>query len=244
MPAFCRVALVNPPFKGSFDGIPMGLLYLASALENAGHEVTVHDFGSTEIQMQEAATQVLSRSPHIVGITGTSPSHAEALKLAAEIRHLNRDVWIIKGGYHERGDRAIDAFCSMNGDNFIPVDAAVNAAVAESQMVQLAVDRASGLEWPQKTDGVLVWRTGSPRLGLNHPAPAECATHIIPARRYLADVTRYKYGGIFGNAVSTQVITYRGCPFRCHFCAIESSVLRHEWETIGEGHTEFETPRL
>ena len=37
----CRVALVNPAFKGSFDGFPMGILYLAAALEETDHEVRV-----------------------------------------------------------------------------------------------------------------------------------------------------------------------------------------------------------
>jgi len=228
----CSVALVNPPFNGTFDGAPIGLLYLGAALENAGHDVTLHDFGGIQTDMAQAAAKVLDRRPGIIGIGGTSPSFAEALRLATEIRRRDKEVWIVKGGCHERFGRQVDAFCGLDGEAG-PMDAAVFAAAAESQMVQLARDRADGMVNPRPMDGIRLRWTARVGLGLSSPlSPAVSAIRLAPVRHLISDRGRYTYGGIFGGANATQVITYRGCPFDCSFCALPKDVLWHEWEAV------------
>ena len=218
----CKVALVNPPFYGAFDGIPMGLLYLASALREHGHEPLFFDFGGTNTTISEAAAAVLRCSPALIAITSTSPSFKEAVELARELRQRDSHVVIAKGGWHERYGGAKDLqFMSTQ-----PFDCAVtNPAGGEAEIVKIASAISEGRELPAAAHISLLnfIPTAAPIL---QPYFIE---DLVPARDLLPNSGsgRYCYHGIFGDIPATQLMTLRGCPFRCTFCAIPSETQRH-----------------
>ena len=224
----CKIALVNPPFVGAFDGIPMGLLYLASALREHGHEPYFLDFGGTEIAASKAADEILAGAPDLIAITSTSPSFKEAIELASVLRQRNGDVVIAKGGWHERNGGFVD-LKYMRGR---PFNCAVtNPLGGEAEIVAIASAVSNGEELPA-TEHIISLLDIIPKYG---PALPRYQTHdLVPARDLLPAATdaRYSYHGIFGDLPATQLMTVRGCPFSCTFCAIPPEMQRHDLDAV------------
>ena len=225
----CRVALVNPSFSGSFQGAPLCLAYLGAALEQAGHKVKIFDFWNDPLEGQ--AQLVADWRPALVGVTGTSPSFWESLRFAQELRKLDKDAWIVKGGHHERGDTCTE---SLMG-NFGIFDFAVSAAHGEIPLVHLANERASDKLLKDVILQAGIYRRARTGRGfLPEAAAPHAPSHLLPARHLLDRTERYEYRGIFDSRKATQMLTYRGCLFQCSFCAIDSFELKHDLDCIAE----------
>lgn len=230
----CKVALVNPRFAGTFDGVPMGLLYLAAALEEAGHDVRVYDFSGTKIRCEEAANQVLDFGPRVVGITGTSPSYVEAMKLGRIIRSRTQDICLVKGGYHEKFGMWRDTLRPAS-DSRLTFDFAVTTD-GEAQIVEIANAYAAGREVGPMAGIIKSLPAGAEGYEICEQKLPFRFSHLIPARHLLKEPSKYRYKGIFGEVKATQLMTYRGCRFRCTFCAIPTSEVKHD---LGRIETEI-----
>jgi anaerobic magnesium-protoporphyrin IX monomethyl ester cyclase len=215
----CRVALVNPAFKGSFDGFPMGILYLAAALEETDHEVRVLDYSGSTKDAAGISTEILDWHPDIVGITGTSPSHFEAMRLASEIRARCREVWLVKGGYHEKYGTTGDALLHETTDGHYTLNYVVSSNAGEAHIVEIANARSEGRK-PKDMKGLLRFGPTHQLSRIDYDAVTPTAPRLIPARHLLEVKKPYEYQGVFGDLRATQILTYRGCRFRCTFCAI------------------------
>lgn len=226
----CRVALVNPQFRGTFDGIPMGILYLAAALEEAGHTVKIYDFSGISVSFEQAAKEILADKPQIIGITGTSPSHIEAIKLANIIRVSDPAVWLVKGGYHEKFGMWRDALSHTTDGFHLTFNFAVTTD-GEAQIIEIANACAEGRE-VRDMSGIVKPPPAGPWPYLSYEQAPSAFTHLIPARHLLSAPQRYRYQGIFGDVKATQLMTYRGCRFQCSFCAIPNSELNHDLDVI------------
>gem|GEM_PF-4745308 len=229
----CRVALVNPHFKGTFDGVPMGILYLASALEEAGHQVELHDFSGRDVSCDQAAKEVLAGKPQVVGITGTSPSHVEAMKFASIIRSHNSEVCLVKGGYHEKFGMWRDALRRAAKPHRLIFDYAVTTD-GEAQIVEIANACGEGRD-VRMLEGIVKPLPAGPTAYETGTEPVLSSFgHLIPARHLLLNPEQYRYQGIFKDVRATQLMTYRGCRFQCTFCAIPNSEFNHDLATIEE----------
>ena len=99
-----KIMLIDPDFKEGLKGFPLGLAYIAGALRD-DYEVSVLDLTARAIIENRTSEEILQKelrkqNPDIIGITSTSPTHKNALKVAKIIKEY-RDIPIIKGGPHE-----------------------------------------------------------------------------------------------------------------------------------------------
>ncbi len=79
---------------------PLGLMYLASSLEQDNHDVTIIDTEVESLSKDEIIKRVISKKPDIVGITSTTPIHHKAIELFKLIKQADSSITTISGGPH------------------------------------------------------------------------------------------------------------------------------------------------
>ena len=221
-----RIILINPPFEdeysvGSSKSIkyvlnvipPLGLAYLAAALEKGGFSVRIIDGFVEDINISE----IISSQPDIIGLTATTPTFNSALSIAKRIRENLPSATIILGGAH------ITAmpFEAMRAG---PFDIGV---IGEGEEALVELVKAVGTEQcsvPTKTDlrsiKGLIYREG-PNLVITPKREAIMNLDNIPfpARHLLPPLSRYRPTPASYRRLPLGVmITSRGCPQQCTFC--------------------------
>jgi radical SAM superfamily enzyme YgiQ (UPF0313 family) len=200
-----RVLLVNPYYPiTEIPSPPLGLAFLAGALEQAGVEVRVLDlvvFPHTRKRIDEALGDFV---PDLVGVTSVTMTFYDAVRVLEDVRRFAPDVPTVMGGPHV-------TFAARESLEAVPSLDAVVLGEGEETLVALARAIDAGRSW-EHIPG-LVYRDGqtvratAPRTRLSDlNALARPARHLLPMGRYHA------LGLVVG------MTTSRGCPERCIFC--------------------------
>ena len=182
------VLLINPlnPVHGD-SWPPLGLLYLAAALESAGFDVEVHD---------DCLGDELSpaQHPHLIGITCTTPNFMAVKELVETCRRRWPGVPIILGGPH---------ISAIPEDGVALGASSVCIGDGEEAILQAAADARKGmlLRWKYYSEG---YRVDANRW----PIPAR---KYVPLERYTAQQSGLRTGSII-----TQRGCPWSCAFCCH----------------------------
>ena len=202
--------------------MPLGVLKVAAALEQAGHPVEVLDLSGYSNFTEIAATHAAQSEARHFGFTATTPQFPAAVKLAGTIKSARPDATLILGGPHatltvaaakreQKNDRQGRAARALDS-----IQTSFHKIVAGDG--ELAILQAIADESPQIIDA----DGRHSALFLNDKALDDTAW---PAR-HLVDVGSYHYA--IDGASSLSVIAQLGCPFACGFCAGRNSpMLRH-----------------
>jgi len=200
-----RVLLVNPQSTGIFTTIgmalpPMGLLYLAACLEQAGHSVRVIDL---QLEPFILAREDLA-SADVVGITSDTTRIEKALQIARQASSLGKIV--VLGGPHPQF---------------------MAAEVLETGHVHFIIKGEGELSFPQLLEVIaaggspaatagVIFHDGASVVETPNAPPPDVERLPLPAR-HLVDLHRYT-ASLSGVPV-TPVVTSRGCPGGCSFCS-------------------------
>jgi len=200
------IAFVRGPALGgtarSMPLPPLGMLYVAGALEVAGYRVAVVDADGEGLNLAEFTARLRLLRPTVIGLSGMTPMRQLIARDLALVRPFCDRV--VLGGVHATRFRAEVL------DEFPAVDALV---IGEGEEVAPAL-----MEWWNQgavgnpPAGVLV--RGAPFEEASPPAKLDAlawpARHLVPHSRYrYLFQTRPRF---------TTFISSRGCPFRCTFC--------------------------
>jgi anaerobic magnesium-protoporphyrin IX monomethyl ester cyclase len=204
LPRYDKVVLIIPPSPWliSDRDIPMlGILYLSSYLkEHSGCEVVVCDLSSIK-SMDDWYIPV----GDLYGITGVSPQYIYVWNIIKKLKDREPHKPVIVGGVH----------ATVFPDHILENTSADACVVGEGEEVLLSI--VSGVEWFE-IDGI---RT---RLFDNGMAQQMPCLDIFPfPDRSAIDYYSYLVPRTFGYMANVQregsIITGRGCPFSCAFCA-------------------------
>ncbi len=185
---------------------PLGLEYVAAALEARGHRATVVDlrFGGT------AARWLARAKPQLVGITCMhSLEVEETLELIRDVRRQAPGVFLLLGGHSAAAFPdplkipEVDAISVGDGERVAPALADVLARGGAARDVPGLLVNADGEFKP----------TGEAE-------PISLDEVPLPARHALVTGHR-KYSCLQFRPVWV-VETARGCPYRCSFCSVWS----------------------
>jgi radical SAM superfamily enzyme YgiQ (UPF0313 family) len=185
---------------------PLGMEYVAAAVEAAGHRVTLADlrFG------QPLAKVMRSARPEVVGIAAMHTLETdEVVDLAGHVRALSPDVPIVIGGHAAAAyprpflSANVAAAVLDDGERALP---GVCDALAGGQ----PLSAVPGLALPGGDGGVISTPV--------EPRPFELDRVPLPARHHVARWRR-QYACL-AHRPAWLVETARGCPFRCSFCSI------------------------
>jgi anaerobic magnesium-protoporphyrin IX monomethyl ester cyclase len=202
-----KILLVNPAPTGTLKATgvlfpPLGLLYIAAHAEEEGHQVAVRD-----LAVRRKKEDIDFKKYDVVGISTDTTRHRQALQLAGRAKASGCTV--VMGGPHPGyvdeeilSTRRVDFIVRGEGE------VTFSALVAALEKKNGQFDSIQGISF--RSNGGLV-RT-APRPFIENidslPLPAR---HLIN----MDDYRRTKFGG----RDITPLITSRGCPYQCAFCA-------------------------
>lgn len=209
-----RVLLVNPPSplkERFFITPPLGLMYLASVLRLNGHQVKILDLFSLGEGVERASDVLKKEVFDIVGITGMSFQHNPMLKVAEVVKNEHEEIKVIAGGSHAS---AVPSLLLENKN----VDFVLRGE-ADCTLSSLLNVIDNSMAW--KNVRGLCFKT---KEGF-HISPPEIVSDVdsipFPAWDFI-DVKKYAghhHGFFYEKEPIGQIITSRGCPYRCTFCA-------------------------
>ncbi|HOV82337.1 MAG TPA: radical SAM protein [Methanothrix sp.] len=209
-----RVLFINPSTRnlGTLLTVlpPIGILYLASALREAGHEVRMVDADINDMGTREIAEVVSDYKPDVAGITMNTLQASQAYETANIIKNVNSEILVVAGGPHPsalKGDilrecRSIDA--AVFGEGEVTIQELVKAWEGGRSLTGL-----KGVCF--REEGVVVNGPREPIQNLDDLP--------WPALDLAGPVRRYPGAYPVGARPSIQVMASRGCPFHCTFCS-------------------------
>lgn len=201
-----RVLLVNPPKQNFYRQLrsalpPLGIAYLGAVLRSKGQEVQLLDFDADP----KARWPVNLGRDDLVGISADTIGYPAAIEIAATAKQAGARV--VMGGYHvtfqdEEALRSGVVDYVIRGEGEQPLLSLIEALEGNCPLEE--VSSLSFLE-----NGMVI-RTplGTPVEDLDAlPFPAR---DLLPMRQYRSFLEGRRM---------TSIITSRGCPFNCAFCA-------------------------
>ncbi len=207
-----KIVLARPCYHTHIVTPPLGIGYLASALRAKGHAVEMAD-GLLSGEPNTALTgRILAGKPDIVGVTALTSFFHEAADLARLLKKAG--VPVVMGGVHPTflpretlADTACDAVVLGEGEIALP-------ALADAGSVKTC--GAAGVYGPEilapgAGDAILF---PAPRVEKLDDLPFP-AWDLMPPRGF----PRAPHGQFVKRFPIGVVMTSRGCPYGCTFCA-------------------------
>jgi len=189
---------------------PIGLMYVASALEKAGFEVQMLDNYLMKKPIQEVKQLIAEKQPAIVGITCGSATYPRCVETAKAIKEAKPDCKIVVGGWH----------ASYMPDSLLahPEIDYVVMGEGERAISQLAKAITSGNE----SAAIAIPGVACQRNGVNIKKPPQYIENMdeIPyPARHLLPLELYDRTIEFLDSKPADVMSIsRGCVFNCGFC--------------------------
>ncbi|MEK6826317.1 MAG: radical SAM protein, partial [Nanoarchaeota archaeon] len=227
-----RIALINPPsFFLTDDKVffSLGLLYIAGMTREAGHEVSLIDLAGRDnyedIMRQIAAEQKFD----IYGITSTSPQFSYATKILGAIKKAHPNSRVVVGGPH-----AI-MFASLRKQRleaFLREDSTLDESILQDKLYDSDPNFRSLEVFDQIVKGeelsifdvLKSLKKDKPEKWIDSQTVEDLDSLPFPARD-LIDMNGYTYKDNgqpkfeMSGGPATSVMSQRGCPFGCLFCA-------------------------
>ncbi len=230
-----KILLINPPqtfYAGSeppAGNLPLGLMYIAAVLRKAGYAVEILDaffLGADYSEGEEVITVGLSseqikqeiqkRKPDMVGVAGPFTCQVgHAIEVCKTAKEADPSILVVVGGPH----------VTLVSKEFLSENLCVDVVVTgEGEYTMLEI--AKRYEEKKDFNGVLgvAYRDGD-EVVVNPPRPFISNLDELPYPAYdLVDMEQYLgpskigYRSFQDRAVS--MVTSRGCPFNCCFCAV------------------------
>ena len=204
-----KVLLINPPYVNSkykFIGLvapPLGIAYIAAVLEEGGVDVKIIDAAALEMEWDTLKKEIENYSPDVVAITALTPTINKALKTAKITKKTCPNANIVMGGYHPTF-----TYTELLKNDFIDI---VILGEGEYTMLELVKTLEKGGDLKEVKGIACKDFTTPPRDIIKDidslPFPAR---HLLPMDEYKVLNIKLPTG---------TLISGRGCPFNCSFCA-------------------------
>jgi len=203
-----KITLVFPPIPTLTTSIapPMGLAYIAAILKNKGAKVSVVSADAEGLSVENAIDTILRLSPEVIGISITTPTANNSLRIIRETKKKNTTLKIFAGGPH----------ATLFPDEIL--GAGVDFVLRGESEITIA-ELYDALEGNADLEGIkgISYRCNK---GIVHNADRELidnldslpfpAWELFPVRSYKSDFRIKEF--------SLPVLSSRGCPAQCTFC--------------------------
>jgi anaerobic magnesium-protoporphyrin IX monomethyl ester cyclase len=202
-----RILLINPAPTGTLKATgvlfpPLGLLYVAAYAEREGHQVVVRD-----LAVRRKGEDIDFKKYDMVGISTDTTRHRQALQLAK--RAKANGCTVVMGGPHP-GYVDEEILSTQRVDFIVHGEGEVTFSelVAALENKNGQFDSIQGISF--FSNGKLVRTPPRPFIENLDSLPFP-ARHLV----HMDDYRRTK----LGSRDITPLVTSRGCPYQCAFCA-------------------------
>ncbi|MEL7670421.1 radical SAM protein [Methanobacterium sp.] len=204
-----KITFINPPQTNSkykFIGVvapPLGIAYMAAVLEENNFDVSVIDASAMDMTWETLEEEIGENSPELVAITALTPTIEQALKTAQLVKKVCPDTVVVMGGYHPTFN-----YQELLEKDFVDI---VTIGEGEYTMLELAKTLENDGDLAE-VKGIAFGNVVTPPRPLikdldSLPFPA---LHLLP-------MDHYRLLNMKTNVAT--MITSRGCPMQCSFCA-------------------------
>ncbi|MEW6455509.1 MAG: radical SAM protein [Acidobacteriota bacterium] len=193
----------------------LGILYIAAYLENKGMEVKVVPSEVLELKWREIEKEISNYKPDVVGVTTTTENRFLAFELIRRSKKVYPTARTVIGGPHASmaAQDALEHIPELDfvvrGEGEITTYELVKALESKKED---SLSKIPGISY--RINGkIFINPSRSPLHDLDLlPFPAR---HLIPYEKYnfYLDVPGK------GKLPAANLMTSRGCPFECNFCA-------------------------
>lgn len=209
--------------KVPYPVLPIGLCYVASALEKAGHDVHVEDLCFRKDPRRAVQLAVAKHRPRLIGLGLRNMDNCDFYRTKDFLPEATELLMACRGASSSPILLGGSAFSVMPREifEFLQPDFGI-AGDGESGAVALANAIDRGTEYGDIPG--LIFRSGG-EIRVNPPLPSPNLDEISPPRIYRwVDVRPYlKYEGVY------PLQSKRGCALKCSYCtyvAIEGNRYR------------------
>jgi anaerobic magnesium-protoporphyrin IX monomethyl ester cyclase len=209
------VTLINVPdsdvyqkFKRpNIKNLPLGLAYIAGALETEGYEVEIIDAVVNKIDYEDIAEEAAWAD--VVGISSTTPTIINALDILKRIKSKNPDVITVIGGPH----------VSAVPQQVVIKDYVDYVVIGEGENTITELARNFDFGFPEEVvSGICYMENGEIFFTEPRKLEKDISTFSFPAR-HLFDVKKYVNEIRFdGKKPPISLTSSRGCMGKCTFC--------------------------
>jgi anaerobic magnesium-protoporphyrin IX monomethyl ester cyclase len=216
-----KILLINPPRWNELVGKnpsiiekhrgfnpPLGLLYLAASIrENTDFDVEVLDTQPIEWTYPRLENHLKGKEFDVVGITAMTFTLIDAYKTARLIKKIMPRAKVILGGTH----------IHLFPNETINLEAVDYGFMGEAEFS--FVEFLKNLHHLPQTDRIpgLIYKDADGEIIKNDFVPLDNLDDIPLPERNLLNIKHYS-SLLSRGALSTTIVSSRGCPFRCSFC--------------------------
>jgi anaerobic magnesium-protoporphyrin IX monomethyl ester cyclase len=206
-------AQVNPP---------VGMVYVASNLKRAGHEVKFFDCMLDHIKPEEYKEILLRENPDMIGVGFVSTLRYSGFEYARIAKETLPHAQVIVGGVHS----SIFPKKILQKYSFIDFVVSHEAEMSLLELIEKGPVNTKGVTYRDEKGEIIKNPPSIPLTNLDELAMPDwnmcnMEKYYETAKNFGADFLKFPHFGI---------ITSRGCPNRCTFCGSEKlsvKVRRH-----------------
>jgi anaerobic magnesium-protoporphyrin IX monomethyl ester cyclase len=188
---------------------PLGLLYNASSLKDAGFKVNVIDMEVDKLGFNSLDALIRKTHPRIIGVNCTTPIFSIVQQITRIIKRIDSSIFTLLGGHHPTilpgsvlKEQSIDFL--IRGEGEFAIIELMEAIISSPQKFT----DIRGLSY--KNNGHPIHNPDRPVIEDLNEIPFPDRT-MLPYRKYFSAAAKEN--------PCTSMITSRGCPYKCIFCS-------------------------
>lgn len=223
-----KVLVVAPPYRLSQSGFPLGLMYVAGALQSAGHHVEVIDMDVLNLPMDDYIRELRERDYDYFCIGGMITAWNFIVFSVNLVKQIKPHVKTLVGGgivsstpLSLISNSKADAVCIGEGEETV-------LELIEAFEAGRSLDTVPGIAY-RREDGVAVETQKRHYIDNLDILPYPAWELFKVGKTY----TRYpSHHSLFKAKRVASIYTTRGCPFQCTFCYTEKTVRQRSIDNI------------
>ncbi len=207
--------------KASASFPPLGILYLASVLEQEGNEVSILDQPAMGYSVSETVKWLEKKDPDVVGFSALMSSGRLAGLLSRRIKETNPDIITLIGNH----------YATFNPERILSKHPSIDIVVrgeAEETIVDLAKHLQAEDDLTQ-VNGIAFRKQGKVTLTHERELLQNLDLLPFPNRKLLSAEYHCFIAGVnIAPKKFTGVLSSRGCSYSCRFCNC-AAIFRNSW---------------